>query len=142
MEASLYREVAAPRFRTLLLGIFAGLSLCLAIAGVYGVTAYVVGQRSNEIGLRMAMGATSGHVLRLILRHGMTLAAIGMALGFLGSLAGARLLTSVRSFEVRPNDPLIYLSVPVLLGAVALSATYLPARRASKLDPLIALRQE
>ncbi len=141
MEASLYAEVAAPRFRTLLLGIFAALSLCLAMAGIYGVSAYIVGQRSNEIGLRMAMGATPRQVLRMILWHGMALAAAGMALGFLGSLAGTRLMSSVL-FEVTPNDPITYAGVAVLLGAVVLCASYLPARRAARLDPLLALRQE
>jgi putative ABC transport system permease protein len=141
MEESLYQEVAAPRFRTLLLGIFAGLSLCLAITGVYGVTAYVVGQRSNEIGLRMAMGATSWQVLRLFLKHGLALAAAGMVLGFVGALAGTRLMTGML-FEVKPNDPMTYAAVTLLLGAVVLCATYLPARRAAKLDPLLALRQE
>jgi putative ABC transport system permease protein len=141
MEASLYEEVSAPRFRSLLLGFFAGLSLCLAIAGVYGVNAYIVGQRSNEIGLRMAMGATPRQVLRMILRHGMGLAAMGMALGFLGSLAGTRLMRSML-FEVTPTDPVTYGGVAVLLGLVVLAASYLPARRAAKLDPLVALRQE
>ncbi|HEY3458148.1 MAG TPA: FtsX-like permease family protein [Bryobacteraceae bacterium] len=141
MEASLYEQVAAPRFRTLLLTIFAGLSLCLAIAGVYGVTAYVVGQRSNEIGLRMALGATPGNVLRLILRQGVALAVAGMALGFLGSLAGTRLMTSML-FEVKPTDPVTYAAVGILLGIVVLAASYIPARRAARLDPLIALRQE
>jgi predicted permease len=141
MESSLYQETAAPRFQTLLLSIFAGLALCLAIAGIYGVTAYVVGQKSNEIGLRMAMGATPGQVLRLILRRGIELAAIGMALGFAGSLAGTRLMTGLL-FEVRPSDPLTYAAVAGLLGSVVLAANYIPARRAAKLDPLIALRQE
>jgi putative ABC transport system permease protein len=141
MEASLYEETAAPRFRTLLLGIFAALSLCLAIAGVYGATAYVVEQRSNEIGLRMAMGATPGQVLRLILKHGMALAAVGMTFGFLGSLAGTRLMTTML-FEVTPSDPTTYAGVAALLGVVVLGATYLPARRAAKLDPLVALRHE
>jgi putative ABC transport system permease protein len=141
MEKSLYEEVAAPRFRSLLLGLFAALSMCLAITGIYGVTAYVVGQRSNEIALRMAIGATSGQMLRLILRHGLTLAAVGMALGFVGSFAGARLLTSML-FEVKPTDPMIYAAVALLLGAVVLIASYLPARRAAKLDVLLALRQE
>jgi ABC-type antimicrobial peptide transport system permease subunit len=111
------------------------------MAGIYGVTAYVVGQRSNEIGLRMAMGATPGHVLRLILRHGIALAAAGMALGFLGSLAGTRLMSSML-FEVTPSDPITYAGAALLLGAVVLAASYIPARRAAKLDPLIALRQE
>jgi putative ABC transport system permease protein len=141
MEASLYEEVAVPRFRTLLLAIFAGLALCLAMAGVYGVTAYAVGQRSNEIGLRMAMGATPRDVLRLIFKQGMRLAAVGMALGFLGALAGTRLMTSML-FEVAPEDPGTYAGVTVLLGLMVLSALYLPARRAARLDPLVALRQE
>ena len=141
MEASLYEEVAVPRFRTLLLGIFAGLALCLAMAGVYGVAAYAVGQRSNEIGLRMAMGATPGDVLRLVFRQGMRLAAIGMALGFLGAFAAARWMTSVL-FEVAPGDPGTYAGVTVLLGLMALAAVYVPARRAANVDPLAALRRE
>lgn len=141
MEKSLYEEVAAPRFRSILLGSFAALSLSLAIAGIYGVTTYVVGQRSNEIGLRMAMGATSGQVLRLILRYSIALAACGMALGLVGSLAGTRLMTSML-FEVKPADPMTYAAVVLLLGLVVLIASYLPARRAAKLDPLLALRQE
>jgi putative ABC transport system permease protein len=141
MEASLSEEVAAPRFRTLLLGIFAGLSICLAVAGVYGVTAYIAGQRLNEIGLRVAMGATPSQVLRLILRRAVLLATVGMALGFAGSVAGARLITALL-FEVASDDPVIYSAVAVLLGTVMLLASYLPARRASRLDPLVALRQE
>jgi putative ABC transport system permease protein len=141
MKASLYEEVAVPRFRTLLLAIFAGLALCLAMAGVYGVTAYAVGQRSNEIGLRMAMGAAQRDVLRLIFKQGMRLAAVGMALGFLGALAGTRLMTSML-FDVAPEDPGTYAGVAALLGLMVLSALYLPARRAAHLDPLAALRQE
>jgi predicted permease len=141
MEASLYEDVAAPRFRTLLLSIFAGLSLCLAVAGIYGVTAYVVGQRSHEIGLRMAMGATPGHVLRLMLKQGVALALIGMTLGFLGSFAGTRLISSLL-FEVRPSDPATYACAAVVLALVVLAACYIPARRAAKLDPLVVLRQE
>jgi putative ABC transport system permease protein len=141
MQASLYEEVAAPRFRTLLLGIFAALSICLAVAGVYGVTAYVAGQRLNEIGLRVAMGATPRQVLRLILSRAIVIATAGMALGFAGSVIGARLITALL-FEVASDDPVIYSAVAVLLGSVTLLASYLPARRASRLDPLIALRQE
>jgi len=141
MEASLAENTAPPRFRTLLLAIFAGLAACLAMAGVYGVMAYVVGQRSNEIGLRMALGAGSGDVLRLVLRQGLTLAAIGLALGLAVALAASRLLTSML-FEVKPNDPLTYAGVALLLGVVALAASYIPARRAAQIDPLAALRQE
>ncbi|MGI9075580.1 MAG: FtsX-like permease family protein [Bryobacteraceae bacterium] len=141
MEASLSENVAAPRFRTLLLGIFAGLAVCLAMAGVYGVMAYLVGQRSNEIGVRMALGASTGDVLRLVLREGLGLTALGLLLGLIGALAVSRLLSSML-FEVKPGDPMIYASVAMLLALVTLMASYIPARRATKLDPLVALRQE
>ena len=141
MEASLAENTAAPRFRTLLLGIFAGLAVILAMAGVYGVMAYTVGQRSGEIGLRMALGADTGDVLRLVLRQGLALAAIGLVIGLAGAFAASRLLTSML-FEVKPNDPLTYAGVAVLLGLVTVAASYIPARRAAKVDPLVALRQE
>jgi predicted permease len=141
LETLLSENVAAPRFRTLLLGIFAGLAVCLAMAGVYGVMAYVVGQRSNEIGLRMALGASPGTVMRLVLRQGLALAGIGLAIGLAGAVAATRLLTKML-FEVKPGDPVTYAGVVVLLGAVAMAASYIPARRATKVDPLVALRQE
>lgn len=141
MEASLYEDVAAPRFRTLLLGVFAGLALCLAIAGVYGLNSYVVSRRSKEIGIRIAMGATPRQILHLILKHGMMLAATGMALGFVGALAATRLLSSIL-FDVTPNDPATYVCVAMLLGLAVLAASYIPARRAAKVDPLVTLRQE
>lgn len=141
MEATLADNVAAPRFRTLLLGIFAGLAVCLAMAGVYGVMAYVVGQRTGEIGLRMALGARPVEVLRLVLGQGMQLASAGLVLGLLGAVALTRLLTTML-FGVQPNDPLTYSVVTVLLGGVAVAASSLPAWRASRVDPVIALRQE
>jgi putative ABC transport system permease protein len=141
MEALLSENVAAPRFRTLLFAVFAGLAVCLAMAGVYGVMAYAVGQRSNEVGLRIALGATTGSVLRLVLRQGLALTGLGLALGLAAAASGSRLLTSLL-FQVQPNDPVVYLAVAVLLGAVALVASYIPARRASKIDPLAAIRQE
>jgi putative ABC transport system permease protein len=141
MESDASENVASPRFRTLLFGIFAGLAVLLAMAGVYGVMAYAVNQRSSEIGLRMALGASTGSVLQLILRQGLVFAGIGLAVGLAASVAGTRLLTSVL-FQVRPNDPWVYLAVAVLLGVVALAASYVPARRAAKIDPLTALRQE
>ncbi len=141
MEASLSQGMAAPRFRTLLLGILAGLAVCLAMAGVYGVMAYVVGQRLNEIGLRMALGASSGDVLRLVLGQAMTLAGIGLAIGLAGAVGATRLLSSLL-FEVKATDPMTYFAVAALLAAVALAASYFPARRASHVDPAIALRQE
>jgi predicted permease len=141
LETMLSENVAAPRFRTLLLAVFAGLAVCLAMAGVYGVMAYAVGQRSGEVGLRMALGASNGSVLRLILGHGLKLAGIGLALGLAGALAASRLLTTML-FQVKPTDPLVYLAVAMLLGVVALIATYIPARRASRIDPVAAIRQE
>jgi predicted permease len=141
MKTMLYEGVAAPRFRTFLFAVFAGLAMCLAIAGVYGVMAHTIGQRSNEFGLRIALGASPGSVVRLVLRQGLALASIGLALGLAASIAGTRLLKSIL-FEVQPNDPLVYVAVAVLLGVVALVAGYIPASRAAKIDPVVALRQE
>jgi putative ABC transport system permease protein len=141
MDASLSENVAAPRFRTLMLGIFAAVAVCLAMAGVYGVMAYLVSQRSNEIGLRMALGASPGDISQLVLRQGMLLTGVGLLLGLAGAIAAARLLTSVL-FEVKPSDPMTYAAVAALLAAVAMAASYIPAYRASKVDPLVALRQE
>lgn len=141
MEASLAQNVSAPRFRTLLFLVFAGLAVCLAMAGVYGVMAYVVGQRLNEIGLRMALGATPGNVLGLVLKQGLALAGAGVVLGLAGAAAATHLLESFL-FQVKPGDPLTYLAVAALLAVVAMAASYLPARRATRIDPLAALRQE
>ena len=141
MEATVSENVAGPRFRTLLLAVFAGLAVCLAMAGVYGVMAYAVGQRSNEMGVRIALGASTGSVLRLILGQGLVLAGVGLALGLAAAVACTRMLTATL-FQVRPNDPVVYLAVAILLGVVALLASYAPASRASKIDPLTALRQE
>jgi len=141
LEENLAENVAAPRFRTLLLGIFAGLAVCLAMVGVYGVMAYAVGQRSNEIGLRMALGASQGDVLGLVLRQGLVYVALGLALGLAGAFAATRLLRSLL-FEVKPTDPATYAAVAGLLAVVALAASYLPARRATRVDPVTALRQE
>jgi putative ABC transport system permease protein len=141
MEAVASENIAAPRFRTLLLGIFAALAVCLALAGVYGVMSYVVGQRSNEIGLRMALGATQRDVLRLILRQTLLLAAAGIVMGLAGAAAATQVLKSLL-FGVKASDPLTYASVVALLVVVALVASYIPARRAMRVDPMIALRYE
>ena len=141
MEELLAENTAAPRFRTLLLAIFAAVAVCLAVAGVYGVVAYTVGQRAGEIGLRMALGAGPGDVLRLILRQGMALTGIGLAAGLLAAGAVARLITSML-FEVKAGDPATYIGVAVLLAVVSLAASYIPAGRAARVDPVSALRQE
>jgi putative ABC transport system permease protein len=101
--------------------------------------AYLVSQRSNEIGLRMALGASPRDISRLVLREGMLLAGTGLVLGLAGAVAATRLLTSML-FEVKPGDPLTYAAVAILLAIVALAASYIPARRASRLDPLATLR--
>ena len=141
MEASLSEDVAAPRFRTLLLGIFAALAVCLAMAGVYGVMSYVVGQRANEIGVRMALGASPRDVLRLVLRQALSLTFAGIVIGLVSAAAMTRLLASML-FGVKPTDPPTYIAVVALLGVVALAASYIPARRAMRVDPIVALRYE
>ncbi len=117
-----------------MLSIFAAVAVSLAMAGVYGVMAYLVNQRSSEIGLRMALGANPRDISSLVLREGMQLACIGLAVGLTGAFAATRMLTSIL-FEVKPADPMTYAGVAVLLAAVTLAASYLPARRASKVDP-------
>jgi predicted permease len=141
MEALISDNVATPRFRSLLFGLFAGIAVCLAMAGVYGVMAYAVGQRTSEIGLRIALGASSGSLLRLILGQGLVLALAGLGLGLATTVAGTRLLTSML-FQVQPNDPMVYLAVTILVGIVTIAASYIPARRASRIDPLTAIRQD
>jgi putative ABC transport system permease protein len=141
MEDLLSENTAAPRFRTLLLGLFAAIAVCLAMAGVYGVVAYSVGQRAGEIGLRMALGARTNDVLRLILRQGMVLTGIGLAVGLIAAVAATRLVASML-FEVKASDPATYIGVAALLGVVSLAASYIPARRAARVDPVSALRQD
>jgi predicted permease len=141
MEAMLAENVAAPRFRTVLFAAFGGLAVCLAMAGVYGVVAYAVGQRTNEIGVRMALGASTGGVVRLVLRQGLALAGIGLGLGLAASMAGTRLLRSML-FQVQPNDPWVYIAVAAIVGVVTLVAGCVPASRAARIDPVAALRQE
>jgi putative ABC transport system permease protein len=141
IEASLNENVATPRFRTLLLAIFAGFAVCLAMAGVYGVMSYVVGQRANEIGLRMALGANQGDVLRMVLRRAVLLTAAGIVVGLAGAAAVTRVLSSML-FGVKVSDPWTYVVVVALLTVVALAASYIPARRAMGLDPMVALRYE
>lgn len=141
MEAKLGQNVAAPRFRTLLLGTFAGLAVLLAMAGVYGVMAYVVGQRTGEIGLRIALGADPKHVMGLVLGQGLKLAGAGLAIGLVAAVGASKLLAKLL-FHVKPTDPATYAAVAFVLGVVAVAACYVPARRAMQVDPLVALRQD
>ena len=139
MEETMAKRVEDPTFRAVLFAAFAGLAVCLAMAGVYGVMAYSVEQRSNEIGLRVALGASKSSVLKLILGQGLQLGVIGLALGLAGAVAATRLLTTVL-FEVQPLDIPVYASVAGLLILVTLVAGYLPARRAATVDPVEILR--
>jgi putative ABC transport system permease protein len=134
-------SVAQPRFQMLLMATFAGVALLLAVIGIYGVMAYSVTQRVHEIGIRMALGAQQGDVLRLVIRQGMWIAAIGIAVGTVGALAAARLLRSML-FDVTPTDPATFAAIAALLAAAALLACYVPARRAARVDPMVALRYE
>jgi putative ABC transport system permease protein len=135
------RLLSEARFNLLLSGLFAVLALLLAAIGIYGVTAYAVEQRTHEIGIRMALGAPAGHVLGMILKQGMALALAGAGVGLLAALALMRLLEKLL-FGVPPSDPPTFVAVALLLVTVALVACWIPARRATKVDPLIALRCE
>ena len=141
MEVMLANSVAQPRFRTLLIVTFAITALALAVIGLYGVLAYSVTQRTQEIGVRMALGAASGDILRLVIGQGMRLALTGAVIGIIASFFLARLLEKLL-FGIKPWDATAFIAMPLLLLAVALVATYLPARRALRIDPLIALRGE
>jgi ABC-type antimicrobial peptide transport system permease subunit len=141
MEQVIAEAISRQNFNMVLLSIFAGVALLLAASGIYGVMSYSVQQRTQEIGIRMALGAGRGGVLKLILGQGMKLAAIGVVLG-LGLAYGATRLLASLLFGVEASDPLTFASVACVLTATALVATYLPARRATALDPAIALRYQ
>jgi ABC-type antimicrobial peptide transport system permease subunit len=141
MEDVVSRSLGRPRLTLSLMSLFGGVALLLAAIGLYGVVAFSVSQRVREIGLRMALGASSSDVSRLVLREGLKLALAGVALGVAGALVTSRLLESLL-FEVEPRDPVTLVLIAALLVAVALAASYLPARRASRIDPFLALRTE
>ena len=141
LEARIAQTVADRRLALVLLGAFAALALLLASLGVYSVMAHLVAFRTSEIGIRMALGASPGLVLRMVLGHGRKLTLLGIAIGIVAGLAVSRLMQQVL-FEVNPADPLIYLAVSVALLLVAELASFLPARRATRIDPVVALRAE
>jgi putative ABC transport system permease protein len=141
MNDVLATSVAPQRMSMLLLSAFAAVALLLAMIGIYGVTAYYVTQRTQEIGIRIALGAQVGDVLKLVLKNGMALALIGVVLGLAGAYALTRLMTSLL-FAVKPTDTATFLIVSLCLLVTAFIACYLPARRATKVDPLVALRYE
>jgi predicted permease len=135
------KSVAQPRFQTLLLTCFAGIALLLSAVGLYGLLAYIVAQRSFEIGLRMALGAQRGNVVQLILNRGLTLAAIGVGLGMGVSVLLTRFLSSLL-YGVKPHDPITFITVAAVLLAVSALASALPAARAASLDPMKTLRDQ
>jgi ABC-type antimicrobial peptide transport system permease subunit len=141
MDSIVADTLASRRFSMILLSVFAGLALLLAAIGIYGVIAYTIGTRTQEIGVRMARGAERSVILRMVLASGGKLLLIGIALGAVAGLAITRVMSSQLS-GVRPHDPLTYVAVAVVLGVVALLACYLPARRAARVDPMVALRYE
>ena len=141
MDGLLSRSLSPRRFASVLIAVLAGLALVLSAVGIYGVMSYTVGQRTQEIGVRMAMGAQPRNMLALILGRGASLALIGIAAGTLGALALTRFLSSLL-FGVAPKDPLTFVGIALLLFGVALAACYVPARRAMRVDPMVALRYE
>lgn len=141
MEDAIASSVVAPRFRTLLLAVFAGIALALALAGVYGVMSYAVSQRAGEVGIRMAMGAGSGDILRLMLADGLRLALLGLGLGLAGAFALSRFLAAFL-YGVKATDPATYAAIAVFVLGATMTACLLPALRAARIDPLRVMRHE
>jgi putative ABC transport system permease protein len=141
LDRTLSDSMARPRFTTVLLGVFAALALVLASIGIHGLLGYAVVQRTRELGIRLALGAPRRRLLGEVVGHGVALALLGVGLGLVGALAFTRLLQGLL-FGVAPTDPAIFAATPVILAGVAVLASCLPARRATRVDPMIALRSE
>ena len=141
MDEIISNSLASRRFSMILMGVFAALALMMASIGVYGVISYLTSQRTHEIGIRMALGAGKSDVLMMVVRQGLKAVLVGVAIGIAGAFALTRFLASLL-FGVKPTDPLTFTAVSLLLIVVALLACYIPARRASKIDPMVALRYE
>ena len=141
MDELMHESVSQARFRTSLLGLFGMIGLIMAAVGIYGVVSYMVTQRTNEIGIRMALGAQRWDVLKLVLSHGLTLALIGVGIGIVACFALTSVMTGLL-YDVSPTDPMTFIGISGLLTMVAVLACYIPARRATKVDPMISLRYE
>jgi putative ABC transport system permease protein len=141
LDGILSHSVAAQRFNLLLLTVFASLALILAAVGIYGVMSYATAQRTHEIGIRVALGARTTDVLRLVMGQGLRLTVLGVIAGLIGSYGLTRVMTGLL-FGVSATDPMTFGLITLLLATVSLVACYIPARRAMKVDPMVALRYE
>jgi putative ABC transport system permease protein len=140
-EEYISRSLARPRFNALLISVFAGTALVLTAIGIYGVMAYSVAQRTNEIGIRIALGAAQSNIFRLVIGQAMSLVAISVVIGLVAAFAATRLLNSLL-FGVGAWDPITFTAIIILISSVAFLAAWLPARRAMQVDPIVALRTE
>jgi putative ABC transport system permease protein len=141
LENLLAENISQPRLNMLLMGLFGGLAMLLAAVGIYGLLSYSVTQRTQEMGIRLALGAQGVDVLRLVLKQGLALALVGEAIGLVGALVATHFIRSLL-FGVAPTDLTVFIAVSGVLTMIALFACYIPARRATKVDPLVALRCE